>query len=314
MFKVHGHTIYEIQSLLSESCAIFDSTMSLDISTLGGWSNINIRGQYADGNFVLKLPWRVSKQNPNYYKSLFDISHYYNRLGIAASPLSIGTLPDKNETPFIIFEYVEGDIHQSVEQFSDYDISLLKESLKILYRGKPAGLRDYHSPASFLSATHSRISSHEFLRSCSKVVSQLNTSLSELLPMVQSHADSLGRWTSSVMHGDLWFPNIVIQSDKVVLLDFEDCVIGNRFYDLAFFHETPATSEIMPIPGLLDRDDAEMVTQLRPIALSYIIIWSIERLLSMEAGCVEPNLSTPRVRVAVIEYTRSKIERLKKLL
>ena len=312
--KVHGHTISELERVLKDSCDLFDNEVHLEQEALGGWSNINIRGQYDEGSFVLKLPWTIFKRDADYYQQLNDISQFYGKLGITTSPLAMGLLSDKMQTPFIIFEYIEGVVHNSLVDFSEQDILLLKDCLNILYREKPPGLILYESPSAFLDATHSTIASHEGLSMCSRDVTLLNTSFSDMFSEVQTYVDSLGSWTTTVMHGDLWVPNIVLQSERAVLLDFEDCAYGNRFYDLAFLLETPISPSIDLLSRLIDPDEETIVSSYRPLALSYIIIWSIERLLSMEAGLVEPNLNTRESRSDVIGYTRSKISRLKDLL
>ena len=311
---VHGHSIDELESLLKESCGLFDNDVHLQREGFGGMSNINIRGHSNDQEFVLKLPGTHYIQDAAHYRRLHDTSEYYAWRNIAAMPLCRGLLSDRMETPFIIFEYIDGVVQNSLHDFSDRDKILLKECLNNLYSTKPPSLRVFNSPSSFLEESQVFIDSHVGLSSCSQEVFQLNTSFSEILPKVLSYSDSLGTWTPSVMHGDLWGPNIVIQSKRAVLLDFEACAIGNRFYDFAYILETEINPSIGLLPNPLDSDETNIVSSYRVVASTYMIIWSIERLLSMEAGLVEPNLNTKESWSNFIRWTRPKISRLKEIL
>jgi hypothetical protein len=138
--RVHGHTIKELEHLLQDTCDLFDSNMYLDHETLGGWSNINIRGHSENVDFVLKLPWSISLSGPTPYKRLYDISLYFNKLNMAALPLSMGRLSDVQETPFIIFEYVKGVIRDSVADTSSEEFRFLRNRLQFLSQQKPPGL------------------------------------------------------------------------------------------------------------------------------------------------------------------------------
>lgn len=297
--------------MLQDSCDLFDGDVSLEREALGGWSNINIRGHCDRLDFVLKLPWSMSPYNPNHYTHLYGITQFFSKLGITTMPLSMGRLSDEMETPFIIIDYIHGVVHDSILDFSVSEIRHLGDCLHILYDQKPPGLRKFKSSSDFLTSTHSYVEKHEGLQSCSQEVAILIDSFNEVYPKIQSYADSLGAWSSTIMHGDLWIPNIILQSEKAILLDFEACAYGNGYYDLAFLLETPTHASDDTFAGLLGHDTESAVSNLRPIAVAFIVSWSLERLLSMEFGLVEPNLSSAESRSAVIDYTRSKISRLK---
>lgn len=312
--RVHGHTITELERLLQDSCDLIDSDVSLEQVTIGGWSNINIRGYTSGIDFVLKLPWSTISQDANQYKRLNDISQFFSKLSITAMPLSLGRLSDEMETPFIIFEYIDGVIHNTLSDFSVQEIRFLKDCLQILSRQKPPGLKRYKSPSNFLITTHSLVENHEGLSSISQEVALLIDSFNEIYPEVLSYTDSLGAWSSTIMHGDLWVPNIILQSGKAILLDFEASAYGNRIYDLAYLLETPVSNSVDNLSGLLSPDESDEVNNLRPLVLAFLVDWSLERLLSMESGLVEPNLNTAERRSALIDYTRSKISRLKAIV
>jgi aminoglycoside phosphotransferase (APT) family kinase protein len=286
----------------------------LEHETLGGWSNINIRGYSSGIDFVLKLPWSITSKDANHYESLNDIGQFFSKLSITARPLSSGALSNEKETPFIIFEYIEGVKHNSLLDFSVQDIRFLKDCLQILSSQKPPGLKRYKSPSDFLTSTHSLVENHNGFSNSSQEVGQLIDTFNEIYPEVLSDTDSLGSWQSSTMHGDLWVPNIILQSEKAILLDFEACVYGNQFYDLAYLLESPASTSVEKLPGLLCPDEEDEVNNLRPLAVAFLIDWSLERLLSMESGLMEPNLSTMVSRSVVIDYVRTKISRIKEIL
>ena len=311
---VHGHSINKLEQLLQDSCDIFDSDVTLERESLGGWSNINIRGRSSGTDFVLKLPWAITSNDMNPYKQLYEISLFFKKLGIAALPLSIGKLSDSKETPFIIFEYVDGVIHGSLGDYSEHEVLALKRSLQVLSNQNPQGLRRYKSPSEHLAMTYSLVNGHDLLSDFSQELMEQVDSFNEVFPKVESFTDSLGKWSLSLMHGDLWVPNIVFRSGDVTLLDFEACSFGNHLYDLAYLLETPVSVvEDIP-PRLLSAEDVDGVNNLRPLVLAYIVGWSLDRLLYTESGMVEPNIAAPRNKSIIIGYVQSKIARLKAIL
>jgi aminoglycoside phosphotransferase (APT) family kinase protein len=279
---------------------------------VGGWSNINIRGRSSELDFVLKLPGSKTSQ-PSHYEYLHTTSDFFGKLGITSSPLSIGRLSDDDETPFIIFEYIKGVTHNTLDDFSDQEIAHLKECLKTMYDQKPPGLRSHYSPLDFILTSHSLIENHQGFSTCSNELSLLIQSFSEIHEMLLAYAEFLGAWSMTVMHGDLWVPNVILQSERALLLDFESCAYGDSHFDLAYFIESPETPSGPPIQ-LLSGFNERKIEDLRPIALGFIIEWSLERLLSMESGLVESNLNTAGSRQAVMDYTGMKIDRLKEML
>ncbi len=312
--EVHGHTIAELAHLLRDGCDLFDGDVNLENGVLGGWSNINIRGQSAGIDFVLKLPWQTASHDTGLYKHLYDISLFFNKLDIAALPLSMGQLSDTNETPFIIFEYVDGVIHDSLTEITTQEITALKNCHQLLSHQKPPGLKRYKSPSDLLTRTHAFVENHEGHSDCSKEVVALIDAMNRIYPEVLSYTDSLGAWSPSVMHGDLWIPNVIFDSGKVTLLDFEACAYGSHLYDLAYLLESPVGITENEISGLIRPEEKNPVNNLRPTVVAFLVEWTLERLLSMESGLVEPNLTTTESRSALIGYARSKTTRLKTLL
>ncbi len=312
--KVQSHTLSELEKLLVESSDIFDSDVTLFNESLGGWSNVNIQGQHDGNDFVLKLPMSIPPFDKDHYYHLNEISRFFGALGLTAMPLSMGHLNDDLRTPFIVFDFIHGTIHDSVQHFSNLEVKLLGDSLQILQSNKPPNLRKFKSPIDFLKSHHARIENHEGFSKESQAVRKLIDSFEDVYPLAESHFGSLEDWSSTIMHGDLWTPNIVFQSDRAILLDFDACAYGFNYYDLAYLLETPESCSIDVLSLILNPEEMNQVNSFRPLAVSFVILWSLERLQSIESGLIEPTFDNAETRLAVIGYTRSKISRLKELL
>ena len=313
--KVHGHSIEELSYLLQSSSDIFDSAITLDSNLLGGWSNINLHGYSSGVEFVLKLPWSVERIETNPYNQQYDLAQYFSRLEIAASPLEVGRLQDSLGTPFYVVEYIKGITHSSVSDVSADEILSLKKSHQILKKEKPPGIPRYKSPNSYLDAIRSLVEEHEWLPRASAKLLELRSQYELFLPGVIASNEKIGPWLGDTMHGDLWIPNVVFRPEQnAIFLDFEACTIGDSRYDLAYLLEAHENSSLDNLSNLLGGEDVDLVNSLRPLVLACVIDWSIARLLSMESGIVEPNLSSKRIRTNMIRYISSKTERLRCLL
>jgi len=312
---VHRHSLSELEDILENSCSVFDKSVSLEPNSLGGWSNINIRGRSSGIEFVLKLPWSTEKYERNPYDQLYDLNLYFSRLDLTAPPIEVGRLSDSSETPFLLVEYIDGTTHSSITDVSEDEILSLKESHQLLKNQKPPGIPEYESPLDFLTANHKQVEGHSWLQRASKETRVLIDQYDLLLPRVESMTEIIGYWSRRMMHGDLWVPNIVFRPKrKALLLDFEDCAIGDPLYDLAYLLEVHVNQTTESIPRLIDIEDIDFVDSLRPLVLAYVIDWSIARLLTMESGIIEPNLNTEGIRTMLLGYAHQKIDRLKLLL
>ena len=312
--RIHGHTIVELEQLLRDACDIFDGDVILKEQSLGGWSNINVLGQSDGIDFVLKLPASVPPFETFLYKRLFATSLFLSKTGSTTKPLVVGKLSDDADTPFIIFEYVDGVTHQDLADFSRHELESLRRSLQILSQQKPPGLTRYTSAHKYLTSIHEFVESHVPRSSCSQEVDDLLVMFGMIYSRVLTYTGSLKPWPFELMHGDLWAPNIVFRKGTAVLLDLESCAYGSRSFDLAYLLEADAeASQDLP-EGLVLPEEMKEVNKLRPPAVAYLILWSIERLLAMDAGFIEPNLTTQSIRSALINYARSKISRLSSLL
>jgi len=312
---VHGHSRSELEDLLENSCDAFDKSVSLQPISLGGWSNINIRGRSSGFEFVLKLPWITEEYETNPYYQLYNLSLFFSRKGLTASPIEVGRLSDSSKTPFFLMEYVDGTTYSSITDASDDELHSLKESHRLLKKQKPPDIPIYESPLDYLIANHEQVETHSWLPRASKQIQTLIAQYDSLLPQIKSLNEVIGYWSRETMHGDLWAPNIVFNPErKALLLDFEACAIGDSRYDLAYLLEVHVDRSTENIPSLIEDEDIDFVNSLRPLVLAYVIDWSLSRLLSMESGIVEQNLSTHEIHTMIHGYVHEKISRLKFLL
>ncbi len=312
---VHGHSLKELEEFIENSCSAFDKSVNLEPISLGGWSNINIRGRSSGIEFILKLPWSTEKFERNPYDQLYGLNLYFSKLDLTAPPIEVGRLSDYAETPFLLMEYVDGTTYSLITDASEDEILSLKESHRILKKQIPPSLPKYESPLDYLTTNHEQVESHSWLTRASKEIQVLIDQYDLLLPRVNSITEIIGYWSRETMHGDLWAPNIVFRPKrKALLLDFEDCAIGDPRYDLAYLLEVHVNQTTESVPTLIDDEDVDFVNSLRPLVLSYVIDWSLARLLTMESGIIEQNLNAQGIRTMVLGYAREKIVRLKSLL
>ncbi|MGY5880164.1 MAG: phosphotransferase [Candidatus Thorarchaeota archaeon] len=312
---VHGHSHSELEAILEDSCTAFDDFINLEQINMGGWSNINLRGKSSDFDFVLKLPGTIGPFTENPYDQLYDIALYFSKIDLTARPIEVGRLSDSAKTPFYIIEYIEGISHSVVSDVSVDELLSLKETIRIFRDQKPPNLPTYKSPTDYLLANHEPVENHVWLSKASKETQILLNKYDSLFHQVKDQTDTLDNWSKTLMHGDMWIPNVIFRSNQnALLLDFEACSYGDPRYDLASLLEVHVNSSIESIPSLILEEDIETIKSLRPLVLSYVIDWCLDRLLLMESGIMEPNLSREKLHTMIIGYAQEKIDRLKFLL
>ncbi|MFW9910180.1 MAG: aminoglycoside phosphotransferase family protein [Candidatus Thorarchaeota archaeon] len=308
--RIHGHTIDEIRDLLLSACEPIEKDIVLDESSLGGWSNINIQGTSEGRKIVLKLPWAITHFDSNPYSELGRLLAYLSRSKLATPPIAIGRLPDRNETPFMLLHYQDGRVHSSLLDASREELQTLKSTLQKLSRQKPPGLREYATPFDYFTKFYDDIMYHNTLSQGSTEVLSLVSTFQEHHARLSPEIETLEKWSRTLMHGDLWEPNILFQDGKVYLLDFEQSSYGDPIYDLAYLLEAQEKPLADKPPDVLYVDCSKRANSYRPVALIALISWSLDRLLYMDAGHVEPSLSTPTIKKNMLRYTRAKMSRL----
>ncbi len=310
---IHGHTVEQLQHLLYDSCQFIEEDVVLDSTAIGGWSNINIHGVSHECEFVVKLPWSTRHFAINPYGRLFDILTYLHGSNITTSALAVGRLHDKNETPFMLIEYSGGKPRTSVSHFSAAELLSLKDTLNRLSLQRPAGLPKYRTPVDYLTELHDRIAYHEVLSVSGTEVRNLASAFLRRHEWLSPQIEVLGEWSGTIMHGDLWEPNILLHAGRAVLLDMESCSYGDPIFDLAYLLEASDNPPLKEPPPLLYADTIERVNPLRTVALTSVISWSLDRLLFMDAGLVEPSLASAQTRADIIRFVHTKLSRLASL-
>jgi len=311
--RIHGHTITEILNLLQSTCEYVQKDLVLDTSSLGGWSNINIQGSSEARKIVLKLPWSIMRFDSNPYSGLGRLLTYLSRSKLATPPIAIGRLPDRNETPFMLLHYLDGRIYSSLLDASGEELQALKGTLQELSRQKPPGLRKYTTPSDYFTKFYDEIVYHNMLSQGSTEVLSLVRAFEEHHTKLSPKIELLEKWSRTFMHGDLWEPNILFQDGKVSLLDFELSSYGDPIYDLAYLLEAQEKPLADTPPDILYAGCLERANSYRPIALIALISWSLDRLLNMDAGHVEPILSTSTIKKNMLRYTNTKMSQLASL-
>jgi aminoglycoside phosphotransferase (APT) family kinase protein len=282
---------------------------------MGGWSNINIRGKTSDFDFILKVPGIMKEYDKNPYEQQHRLAQYFSKFDLTPSPIEIGRFSDAARTPFYLIEYIEGNTYSKVTDVREDELLALKESLRILRSQKPPNLRIFGSANEYLIANHSRVQHHPWLSRARVISQKLLDQYLQLYSKVEEQTTTIDSWSGKLMHGDLWIPNVIFRSGHhAILLDLEACAYGDPLYDLASLLEVHVNTVTEKLPLLIQKEDCMNVNLLRPVVLSYVIDWSLERLLSMESGIVEPNLNTTAIYNMLVAYTREKIDRLTTLI
>ncbi|MHA1287430.1 MAG: phosphotransferase family protein [Candidatus Thorarchaeota archaeon] len=312
---VHGHSHSELEVLLEDSCDAFDDFINLEHTSMGGWSNINIRGQSSGFDFVLKLPALLDDFTTIPYEKQYNLNLLFSRLDIAPHPIEFGRLSDSAEIPFYLEEFVEGTTHSELTDVSESELLSLKESLRILNKQKLSGVPVYETPTDLLLTNHDSVETHDWLHKASTKTKNLIDQFDLLFPTVNLLTDDFGYWSKEVIHGDLWVPNVIFRPEQnALLLDFETCAVADSRYDLVRLLEGHEENCIEHFPSLFLDEDINFINSLRPLVIAYVIDWCIERLLSMESGIVESNLNSPKIHSMVLDYGHQQLEHLKSIL
>ncbi|MHA2374295.1 MAG: phosphotransferase, partial [Candidatus Thorarchaeota archaeon] len=147
-------------------------------------------------------------------------------------------------------------------------------------------------------------------------VSNVLNPLSQSRDILFDSIDDVCPWSKKLMHGDFQETNIVIKNGAIRLLDFESCCIGEPSYDMVYLYTQYADSILPDYPAALKHleiDQAQM-DALESLSLISVLSWSIERLLNIALGRVEPNLVETKTQDKILRYVKNKSGRLHELL
>jgi aminoglycoside phosphotransferase (APT) family kinase protein len=312
---IHGHSITCLNGLLK---AQLDTAgdISLTGTVLGGWSNLNLLARSNGSMVVVKLPPFYIEYSDNPYEYQYRVLRELAPLNIAPSPIQTGRLDDTRKTPFLLLNYLHGDVLGSLKELSERKARLLDETLLLLNSSAPLGLKSYQTPYDYLEGKLGDVRSAICLmENVSADLEQLISDLFSMRPKVEETLSSI-EWNRMPMHGDLQEGNIIFNNDRAFLLDFEECCMGDPSYDTCYLflqnrNNSPDDIPQLPTPSRISLDEIFAVV---PLVLAVLIAWSIERLCYSEMNVVSPWLTSPNAFAAVMEYTGEKIAMLKEYL
>ncbi|MFW9933750.1 MAG: phosphotransferase [Candidatus Thorarchaeota archaeon] len=289
MRTYHGYSLEELNELV-KSKIDFDGEIRLDSTLLEGWSSLNILG-YHNNNpaFILKLPKSSEVQN---FDNINLIHNQLSKFDLCPRPLYHGMLDD-DDLPSIVLEYISGRMYDSPFDISQEDYWRLGNVLERLATLTIRGIPEYSDAVEHLNAITRpmELRIYDYGRNLTRGLSHLFEEFISLADVSRNRLEGC-KWDPVTVHGDLFERNIVFREDVVILLDMEECCVSDRFYDRAYLfaqsYTEKALSEEDPIRTVCPRDHW---LNLEILALCSVITWSLQRLLDLELGLIELNLS-----------------------
>jgi aminoglycoside phosphotransferase (APT) family kinase protein len=311
---VHGHSLPELEDQVSRSLGgEFDIT--IDPSVLGGWSNITLLTYSQGHTFVLKLPATKGPFRSHPYTREYKVMNFLSREGLCPRPVKIGRLNDEERTPFMVTEYVKGVVRPSLTEMTGEDLGNLRVALTHLSALRPPGVKSYRKPSDYLSSIAEVVEqSAQAATSLSRNLGRLLGSFQGVVERVGDLTDSSCVWSRRTMHGDLQESNVVIQPDRVVLIDLESCSIGEPLLDLAYLFSQDEGSMLSIRHEVLSAgDESRIIERLRPLAVISAVGWSLQFLERLEAGLIEDSALAPDAGARVSRYVEDKMQYLTSL-
>jgi aminoglycoside phosphotransferase (APT) family kinase protein len=282
--------------------------------TLGGMSNINIFARCKPEELVLRIPSLFIEYPSTHYAEEFLVLYEAAQKGLSPRPMTYGTLPNKKETPFLVYYYEPGIVHSSLSTLSIDEFRRLEISLEQLQNLEVSGVPVYSSAVEYLQYLRSRVDSvlsdsglpSERMKRAKVTVDEFHRSLASILDGVS--------WSRSAMHSDLRPSNIIFQEDHVLLLDWSEFCRGFTNYDMAYLLSEPSepfSDDILV--SFASKDPVELL-QMRGLALFSCICWTLERLIRCELGQAPPILATDDLVESMEAYNRAQIDQLIQVL
>jgi aminoglycoside phosphotransferase (APT) family kinase protein len=308
--RVHGHEMQELGQLVNDSWR-GESGLVLGSEGQGGWNSITLLARTAGQSYLLKLPTLKGPFREHPYAHEYKVMGFLYRKGLCPKPVQLGRLKDDRHTPFIILEYVEGTVPSTLEAISAVNFRMLDRTLSILSKLHPPGIPSYSKPSDYL--TNIAALTHRIREGAVQLPLELIgvlESYDRAVDALDESVDASCFWSRNTMHGDLQESNMVLQPDRVLLLDMGSCCIGEPLYDLAYLLSQAEGSTRGRLPEALVKSPSQVsdIEALRPLALLSAIGWSIGFLVNLERSMVEPNLASPEVSPRVLAYVNDKMD------
>lgn len=305
--SVHGLSIEELEGLLRE--ALPGNIIDISPYLMNGWSNLNIPIIINKQKGVLKLPGLMTEFKTNPFEKEYSILSTLHTQGISPRPLFIGRLNNDKQTSFMIYEYVEGRVINSLGVFSNVERSLLKQSLSTLSQIHVSCIPIFKSTNAYLDSIRERISNVQQEFGSKGFISDVFVKFEAQLNSIDSHINDV-EWRTGFMHGDLQENNIVFCENRAILLDFEFSAIGDPLFDIVYLHYQHVHSTAIDESLILEGDSVERAISLVPLVLASVICWSVEYLTYYYNGLLEPNIMVKKSPDSVALYIRAKLREL----
>ena len=314
--KVHGHDMSELGRLVNKAWRGSDS-LTLDSAPHGGWDSVSLIARTPRQRYILKLPVLKGPHKAHPYSYEYEVMNFLRRRDLCPKPIQCDRLDDEFRTPFIIAEYAEGTIPSSLDQIPASGLEKMRQALLILSQLHPRGVQSYKKPSEYLKhitdqVLRSKKGSTGFSPQLAAAAGFFGVTAKEL----GSSIDAACVWSRRTMHGDLQESNIIIQPDRVLLLDLGSCSIGEPLLDLAYLvsQAEGATHHHVPDGVFKSYEEAAIIQALVPLALMSAIGWSICFLANLEREMIEPEVVTPDIGPRVLGYIHEKIDYLRSIL
>ncbi|MHA2041538.1 MAG: aminoglycoside phosphotransferase family protein [Candidatus Thorarchaeota archaeon] len=310
-FEAHRHIKGNLELLFRDALDMPDLSIE---RTLGGMSNFNMLADCKHESLVLRIPVLLIEYPSTHYAQEFLILYAAAQKGLSPRPLTYGTLANRNQTPFLVYDYEPGIVHSSLSPISIDEFRRLEHSLDQLQNLEVLGVPTYSSPMEYLHYLRSRVDSvlsaselqSERMRRARFSVDELHGSLETILDGVS--------WSKSAMHSDLRPSNVIFQKDRVLFLDWSEFCRGFANYDFAYFLSEPIEPFSSDILVSFASTNTTEMFQMRSLALFSCISWTLERLIRCELGQVPPNLSNDDIVESMETYVRMQIDQLIEVL
>ncbi len=311
--NIYGIPLSKIKAEISSSLDL-SGDLSISPFLLNGWSSFNLQGN-VDGHplFVVKFPKALEHED---FSKLYKIHQALAEQGICPRPLCLGAIKDKNTIPFLIIEYVSGHSYNSPFDISQHHFGLLTATLDRLASTSVSTVPAYGNPIAFLESFVNPIRA-TISNSRNTISPSLRSMVRDFELVVKSsrqHIEAMD-WFPDLVHGDLYEQNIVFQSDRAVLLDWEECCVADRFYDRVYLFVQPFDCSPLPRNHFARKGCPDSHWRnLEMLCLLRVTAWSIQRLLDSQAGLIEAGLTELHQDSLVREYIRRKLSLISDIL